>query len=179
MRCRGAPSEIRTPDQLVAFALELKRWHGFTTHKLKGGVFPPSYELECYRQLAEAVPDDRLRYDPNSVLPVDEAIRFGRSVEDLNNDYYGDPTRGLPGMRRVREAVRIPLATNSVIVDFEQLATNVKDPAADARGTHRPGTRRGPRSGPHAAIPGVLPGGQELHLRPGPSSPGLVYADPQ
>src|SRR6267154_1522197 len=44
--------EVRTADQLVAQARELKEHHGFTSHKLKGGVFPQQYELECYRALA-------------------------------------------------------------------------------------------------------------------------------
>lgn len=122
---------MRTPEQLVTHATELKRQHGFAVHKLKGGVFPPAYELEAYRALAAALPGDRFRYDPNAALSVEEAIRFGRAIEDLDNDYYEDPTWGLNGMRRVRQAVRIPLATNTVVVDFEQLATNVLDPAVD------------------------------------------------
>ncbi len=123
--------EVRTIDQLVEHARKLKAEHGFTVHKLKGGVFPPGYELACYRALAEALPGDRLRYDPNAVPSVEEAIRFGQAVEDLNNDYLEDPTWGLAGLRRVRERVRIPLATNTVVVDFEQLAANVLQPAAD------------------------------------------------
>ena len=123
--------EVRTPEQLVAHATALKRQHGFCVHKLKGGVFPPAYELEAYRALAAALPGDRFRYDPNAALSVEEAIRFGRAIEDLDNDYYEDPTWGLNGMRRLRQAVRIPLATNTVVVDFEQLATNVLDPAVD------------------------------------------------
>ncbi len=123
--------EIRTADQLIAQALDLKARHGFTTHKLKGGVFPPDYELELFRALAKAVGTDSLRYDPNAAFSVEEALRFGRRIEDLNNDYYEDPTWGLNGMRRVREGVRIPLATNTVVVNFEQLAANVLDPAVD------------------------------------------------
>ena len=34
-------------------------------------------------------------------------------------------------MRRVRENTSIPLATNTVVVNFEQLAANVRDPAVD------------------------------------------------
>jgi glucarate dehydratase len=126
-----AAGEVRTVDQLVEHALDLKRRHGFRTHKLKGGVFPPDYELRCYRALAEALPGDRLRYDPNGALSVPDAIRFGRAIEDLDNDYLEDPTWGLHGMRQVRAAVRVPLATNTVVVNFEQLATNVRDPALD------------------------------------------------
>jgi glucarate dehydratase len=123
--------EVRTPEQLVANARALKDEHGFTVHKLKGGVFPPEHELECLRALAEAFPGDRIRHDPNAALSVEEAIRFGKAIEDLPNDYYEDPTWGMAGMRRVRERVDIPLATNTVVVNFEQLAANVLHPAVD------------------------------------------------
>jgi glucarate dehydratase len=123
--------EVRTPEQLVANAAELKRKHGFTVHKLKGGVYPPDYELECFRALANAFPDDRVRFDPNAALSVEEAIRFGQAIEDLNNDYLEDPTWGLNGMRRVRQMVRVPLGTNTVVVNFEQLAANILDLAVD------------------------------------------------
>ncbi|WP_298748242.1 enolase C-terminal domain-like protein [uncultured Serinicoccus sp.] len=123
--------EVRTPEQLVDQAAELKRQHGFSSHKLKGGVFHPDYERSCYEALAEAFPDDGLRYDPNAVLSVEESIRFGRAIEHLRNDYFEDPTWGMNGMRRVRENVRIPMATNTVVVNFEQLAANVLDPAVD------------------------------------------------
>jgi glucarate dehydratase len=123
--------EVRTAEQLVAHAQDLKARCGFTVHKLKSGVFPPDYELETFRALAAAFPGDRLRYDPNAAFSVEEAIRFGRAIEDLDNDYYEDPTWGLNGMRRVREKLRIPLATNTVVVNFEQLAANIRDPAVD------------------------------------------------
>jgi glucarate dehydratase len=84
-------AEVRTPEQLVEHTRELKRTHGFTTHKLKGGVYPPEHELECYRALADEYPQDTLRYDPNAALSVEEGIKFGKAIEDLNNDYYEDP----------------------------------------------------------------------------------------
>ncbi|MCJ8013596.1 mandelate racemase [Paenibacillus sp. KQZ6P-2] len=127
----GGPGEVRTPEQLVQHCADLKREHGFTVHKLKGGVFHPDYELECYHALAAAFPKDKLRYDPNASLNVEEAIRFGQAIEHLNNDYFEDPTWGLNGMRRVRSMVRIPTATNTVVVNFEQLAANILDLAVD------------------------------------------------
>ena len=123
--------EIRTAEQLVAHARSLVDEHGFSVHKLKGGVFPPDYERECFRALAEAFPGHRVRFDPNGAFSVEEAIRFARGIEDLDNDYLEDPTWGLNGMRRVRENTPIPLATNTVVVNFEQLAANVRDPAVD------------------------------------------------
>jgi glucarate dehydratase len=123
--------EVRTAGQLVANAKALKKQYGFRSHKLKGGVFHPDYELECFRALAGAVPGDRVRFDPNAVWSAEQAIRFGRAIEDLNNDYLEDPVFGLHGMRRVREKVRMPLATNTVVVNFEQLSANVLDTAVD------------------------------------------------
>src|SRR4051812_48089625 len=60
-------NEVRTVEQLVAEARCLKQRYGFTSHKLKGGVFDPAYELKCYRALAEALPGDSFRFDPNGV----------------------------------------------------------------------------------------------------------------
>jgi glucarate dehydratase len=123
--------EVRTSDQLVAAARALKTQYGFASHKLKGGVFPPAYELECYRALAAAFPGDSFRFDPNGVWSVEQAIWFAHQIEDLNNDYLEDPVFGMHGMRRTREKVRLPLATNTVVVGFEQLAANVLETAVD------------------------------------------------
>jgi glucarate dehydratase len=123
--------EVRTAEQLVSEAQALRARFGFTTHKLKGGVFAPEYELECYRALAAALPGDRLRFDPNGVWSAEQAIAFGQRIEDLRNDYLEDPVFGMHGMRRVRAKVRMPLATNTVVVGFEQLAANVLDTAVD------------------------------------------------
>lgn len=128
---RTGKGEVRTPDQLVAFAREAKRRFGFHSHKLKAGVFPPDYELECYRALAAAFPEDSYRFDPNAVWSTEQAIRFGQAIEGLRNDYLEDPVFGLHGMRRTREKVRMPLATNTVVVNFEQLAANALDTAVD------------------------------------------------
>jgi len=123
--------EVRTCDQLVKEAKELKAKYGFTSHKLKGGVFPPAYELECYRAVAESLPGDSFRFDPNGVWSTEQAIWFGQRIEDLNNDYLEDPVFGLHGMRRTREKVKMPLATNTVVVGFEQLAANVLETGVD------------------------------------------------
>lgn len=129
--CADGTGEVRTVDQLVAEARALRQAHGFRTHKLKGGVFSPDYELECYRAIGEAFPGDRIRFDPNGVWSTEQTIRFGHAIEGLNNDYLEDPCFGLQGMRRAREKLRVPLATNTVVVNFEQLATNVRETAVD------------------------------------------------
>src|SRR5229473_6313945 len=123
--------EVRKIDQLVAHAKELKERYGFTSHKLKGGVFAPEYELECYRALASALAGDRFRFDPNGVWSTETAIWFGQQIQSIRNDYLEDPVFGMAGMRRVREKVSMPLATNTVVVNFEQLAANVLETAVD------------------------------------------------
>ena len=128
---KDGTGEVRNVEQLLANARELKAQHGFSTHKLKGGVFAPEYELECYRALAAELPGDRFRFDPNGVWSTETAIRFGQQIENIRNDYLEDPVFGTAGMRRVREKVRMPLATNTIVVNFEQLAANVLDTAVD------------------------------------------------
>jgi glucarate dehydratase len=116
---------------LLSEPARLKDRFGFTSHKMKAGVFHPDYELEAYRALAASLPGDSYRYDPNGVFSTEQAIRFGQAIEDIRNDYFEDPVFGLSGMRRTREMVRIPLATNTVVVNFEQLAQNVLNTAVD------------------------------------------------
>jgi glucarate dehydratase len=132
-------NEVRTIDQMVAHAKELKQKYGFTSHKLKGGVFAPEIELEYFRAIAKAVGadngpgknTDRVRFDPNGVLSTEQAIRFGQAIQDLHNDYFEDPVYGMNAMRRVRDFVRIPTATNTVVVGFEQLSANLLNTAVD------------------------------------------------
>ncbi len=128
---RNGKGEVRTVEQLVESAKTLKKRYGFTSHKLKGGVFTPEYELECYRALGNSLEGDRFRFDPNGVWSTETAIWFGQQIGDIRNDYLEDPVFGMNGMRRVREKVRMPLATNTVVVNFEQLAANVLNTAVD------------------------------------------------
>ncbi|NWF90680.1 MAG: mandelate racemase [Ignavibacteriaceae bacterium] len=118
-------------EQIVNHARDLTKKYGFNSHKLKGGVFPPNHDIEVFRALAKAFPNSSFRLDPNSVWSVEEAIKVGKAIEDLNNDYFEDPTFGLEGMRRVRQFVKIPTATNTVVINFEQLASNIRNESID------------------------------------------------
>lgn len=120
-----------TPDEIVAHTKDLVAKHGFKSHKLKGGVFRPDHDVAVMLALADAFPGDGLRLDPNAAWSVEQAIRVGKAIEHLNNDYFEDPTWGLEGMRRVRQFVRIPTATNTVVVNFEQLAQSIRHDLID------------------------------------------------
>ena len=119
------------PDEIVAHARELKQKHGFRSHKLKGGHFPPDHDIEVMLALGDAFPGEALRLDPNGAWSVEESIRVAAAIEHLRNDYFEDPTWGLEGMRRVREKISIPTATNQVVVNFEQLPQCIRQSAVD------------------------------------------------
>ena len=115
------PTAALTPEERKYFfdlARDLKKRYGFRTHKLKGGHFSPDHDVSVMEALADAFPEDLLRLDPNGAWSVERAIRVGQAIEKLKNDYFEDPTWGLEGMRRVRQFVRIPTATNTVVVNF-------------------------------------------------------------
>ncbi len=120
-----------TADTMVAHARDLVAQHGFTSHKLKAGVFPPDYEVDVYLALAEAFPEATLRIDPNAAWTVEESIAMAKRISHVRNDYFEDPTWGLEGMRRVRDRIDIPTATNTVVVNFEQLAASIRLDAVD------------------------------------------------
>ncbi len=130
-RSRDRAGGETTPDEIVAHARDLVARYGFKAHKLKGGIFPPDHDVEVFRALGAAFPKDGIRLDPNSVWSVEEGIRVGKAIEDLNNDYFEDPCWGLEGMRRLRRSVNIPTATNTVVVNFEQLAACIRLEAID------------------------------------------------
>jgi glucarate dehydratase len=126
----GAGGEETAAD-MVAHARDLVAKHGFRTHKLKGGYFPPEHDVEVFRAVAEAFPDDHVRLDPNAMWTVEESIWVAGQIQDLRNDYLEDPVFGMDGMRRVRDRISIPTATNTVVVNFEQLAACIRTEAID------------------------------------------------
>lgn len=120
-----------TPDEMVKHTKDLVEKYGFKTHKLKGGVFCPDHDIEVMRAISAVFPKHGLRLDPNAAWGVEESIRVSRAIEDLNNDYFEDPTWGLEGMRRVKNKIRIPTATNTVVVNFEELASCIRNESVD------------------------------------------------
>ncbi|WP_194777899.1 enolase C-terminal domain-like protein [Pararhodonellum marinum] len=118
-------------EEIVAHAKALTEKHGFTSHKLKAGVFHPDHEVEVFRALAQEFKGHTFRIDPNAVWSVEESIRIAKAIEDLPNDYFEDPTWGMEGMKRVKDKINIPTATNTIVVNFEQLTTCIRNNTVD------------------------------------------------
>jgi len=109
-------------EDMADLCVELKETLGVTAMKLKAGVMDPMEEVRVLELCRERLGDKfGLRIDPNGVWSVATAVKAGRRLEDLEIQYFEDPSWGLEGMRRVKEQVRIPLATNMYPNKFDDL----------------------------------------------------------
>lgn len=120
----GEPSDAwgdaLDPDGVVAQARTFVQHYGFTSIKLKGGVFPPDEEIAAIRALCAAFPDLPLRLDPNGAWSVDTAVRVAREL-DGTLEYLEDPTTGSDGMAQVHAGTGMPLATNMCVTGFDEI----------------------------------------------------------
>jgi len=119
-------------EDMADLCEELNGTLGVTAMKLKAGVMEPMEEVRavtlCRQRLGPAF---GLRIDPNGVWSVATAVKAGRRMEDLELQYYEDPSWGIEGMRAVRQQVRIPLATNMYPNKFDDLGPSIRQDAID------------------------------------------------
>ena len=112
---------VASPEQMAAHARDVVGRYGFSTIKVKGGVFRPEHEVAVMAALRESFPGQLLRLDPNSNWSVEESIRLARPLEDIGLEYYEDPCWGHSGMARLRSRTRLPLATNTYVTKLDHL----------------------------------------------------------
>jgi len=120
--------EIMTPDTLVAQAKAFVREYGFKSLKLKGGVLEPDLEVETILKLREAFPHHALRIDPMGAWTVPTALKVVKQLDGVL-EYLEDPCRGMDAMAELSAQIDMPLATNLVVVEFEQIFEAVKKDA--------------------------------------------------
>ena len=120
-----------TAEQMVVHAQNLVDEHGFTSLKLKGGVFPPAHDVEVTKALRAHFPHHKIRVDPNCVWSVEDAIWVAKQIEPLDIEYFEDPVWGMAAMARVKKQTFMPLATNHIVVNPDQLAPGIKMDAVD------------------------------------------------
>lgn len=117
--------EALTPDQLVLQARTMIDAYGFESLKLKAGALPPAEEVASIKALAKAYPGVPLRIDPNANWSIETAVRCAEAMHgDLQ--YYEDPVPGLEGMAELHRRTGLPLATNMVVTDFQELRRSVQ-----------------------------------------------------
>jgi glucarate dehydratase len=108
------------PAGVVEQARRFKERYGFTSFKLKGGVFPPDEEIAAVRALAEAFPGHPLRLDPNGAWSVETSLKVARELGDVL-EYLEDPALGTAAMAEVAAGCGVPLATNMCVTTFAEI----------------------------------------------------------
>ncbi|MGW3951856.1 glucarate dehydratase family protein [Streptomyces sp. NPDC004752] len=108
------------PAGIVEQARTFKERYGFTSFKLKGGVFPPDEETAAVRALARAFPGHPLRLDPNGAWSVATSLTVANELADVL-EYLEDPTLGTPAMAEVAAGTHVPLATNMCVTTFAEI----------------------------------------------------------
>ncbi|MEU5094686.1 glucarate dehydratase family protein [Streptomyces sp. NPDC020996] len=108
------------PAGVVEQARRFTERYGFTSFKLKGGVFPPDEEIAAVRALAEAFPGHPLRLDPNGAWSVPTALRVADELAGVL-EYLEDPVLGTPAMAEVAARTGVPLATNMCVTTFDEI----------------------------------------------------------
>ncbi|WP_282699499.1 glucarate dehydratase family protein [Streptomyces sp. CC219B] len=108
------------PAGVVEQARRFKERYGFTSFKLKGGVFPPEEEIAAVRALAEAFPGHPLRLDPNGAWSVQTSLTVAKELGDVL-EYLEDPALGTPAMAEIAAHTEVPLATNMCVTTFAEI----------------------------------------------------------
>jgi glucarate dehydratase len=117
--------EAINPGQIVAQAKKMIGIYGFESIKLKAGVFDPMEEVEAIYALRKAFPNHQLRIDPNSNWSLETSLKVASKLDGYL-EYYEDPTPTLEGMARLHQMVGMPLATNMVVTNWDELKRSIE-----------------------------------------------------
>ena len=109
------------PAGVVAQAQRMATDYGFSSFKLKGGVFEPAQEVAAVKALAEAFPGQPLRLDPNGGWTVPTSLTVAAELESIA-EYLEDPTVGAKPMAEVAAKTSLPLATNMCVTSFDEIS---------------------------------------------------------
>lgn len=108
------------PEGVVTQAKRMAEQYGFSSFKLKGGVFEPAQEVAAIHALREAFPGHPLRLDPNGAWSVATSLEVADRLEGVA-EYLEDPTTGTANMAEVARKTSLPLATNMCVTAFDEI----------------------------------------------------------
>lgn len=121
-----------TPEALTEYCRQVQNSYGFSVFKYKGGVHPPSFDIETIRLLREAFgPETRLRIDPNALWTFETALQTCKRLEPYELEFIEDPVWGINAMSRLRKDINTPLSTNMCVVSFDDLPLGIQTHAVD------------------------------------------------
>jgi glucarate dehydratase len=123
--------DLSNTPKVVDFAREQVRKFGFRSFKLKSAAHSPEWDWKLLNELREALPEARIRFDPNANYGPATATALCRRLDNLGLEFFEDPTGELEGLARLKAAVKTPVATNMWVVKDEQVAPAIRRRAVD------------------------------------------------
>jgi glucarate dehydratase len=128
--------EALTTESIVRLAEAAHERYGFGDFKLKGGVFEGGREMEAVEALAARFPKARVTLDPNGAWSLADAVALCKGKAGALA-YAEDPCgaeagmSGLESLAQFRRATGMPVATNMVATDWDQLSEALRLGAID------------------------------------------------
>jgi glucarate dehydratase len=122
---------LSNTPKVVAFAQEQVRKFGFRSFKLKSAAHSPEWDWKLLNELKEAMPQARIRFDPNANYGPATATALCKRLDNLGLEFFEDPTGEMEGLARLKAVVKTPVATNMWVVKDEQLAPAIRRQAVD------------------------------------------------
>jgi len=116
---------------VVQFAQDQVEKLGFRNFKLKSAAYSTEWDWKLLNELREAMPEARIRFDPNANYPPALATELCKRLDNLGLEFFEDPTGELEGIARLKAAVKTPVATNMWVVRDEHLAPAIRRNAVD------------------------------------------------
>jgi glucarate dehydratase len=116
---------------VVQFAHEQARKFGFRNFKLKSAAYSTEWDWKLLNELREAMPQARIRFDPNANYSPAVATALCKRLDSLGLEFFEDPTGELEGIARLKAAVKTPVATNMWVVRDEHVAPAIRRSAVD------------------------------------------------
>lgn len=123
--------DLSNTPKVVVFAQEQVRKFGFRSFKLKSAAHSPEWDVKLLNELKEALPETRIRFDPNANYGPATATALCKRLDHLGLEFFEDPTGELEGIARLKAAVKTPVATNMWVVKDEQIAPAIRRQAVD------------------------------------------------
>jgi len=128
----GSLAALASPEAMLDFYGPLIDECGFTTLKLKGGVFPPEVEIATIKAFYERYGSGyHLRLDPNTSWTKQVAIAAAKQLEPYSLEYMEDFTAPLEAVADLKRHTWLPTGTNMTVVRFDQIPEAVRLNAID------------------------------------------------
>ncbi len=125
-------ADLGNVDRVADWAEAQREQSGFGAFKYKSTARSPAWDEAVMRALrARLGAEARLRFDPNGGYPPVEAIRLCDRLEELDLEFFEDPTDDLEGLARLRRRARTPVATNMAVVEPAHLPAAIRRKAVD------------------------------------------------